>query len=104
MSERVAAQIIVPAYVYADDKQRTALLLRLLDNLEQLAHANNSKPIGPLQDAEVRLTHVGAVIGTAPVNGEAVDFVAYEQCDAADADLVIVHVSIAIGPDVTQNV
>lgn len=96
--EHYAQQIIVPAYVWADGQQRTAVLTASVRALATRAEHDGKTVVGQLVDAEVHVTFLQAQVGSAQLDDKspAVDFVAYEPCIEELADLVSVHVDAAV--------
>lgn len=93
-STAYAQQVICPAYVWQDPKQREALLTATATALAQQAHRDDMAIVGELVDADLHVTFLRAAVGT----HMAVDFVAYEPCPEIDSDLVSVHLSCTVEP------
>lgn len=83
-------QVIVPAYVWQDVNQRRGVCVKAAQALLVRAASSGVEIDGEIEDAEIVPTFLMAQVGEA----DGARFVAYEQCDAAMADLVFVTVSV----------
>lgn len=90
MSETVqlVQQVIVPAYVWADEAQRSAMLVRAATVLLQRAEHDAQTIVGDIGDAAIVPSFLKAQVG----ESDGVRFVAYEPCEPGMADLVFVQV------------
>lgn len=92
--EKYVQQIIVPAYEWNDKLHSQAIVVATLRALQQTAAAHGKQIAGDPLDAEIDVHPLTAVVGTCVLGtGESVDFVAYEPCELARADLL--HISVA---------
>lgn len=93
MTTKQLQQIVVPAYVWADEAQRVAVLTRTAQAMLQVVERDGFEIVSDVGDATVTPTFLKAVVG----ESDGVRFVAYELCDMPDADLVFVTVEQEIG-------
>lgn len=94
--QQVVQQVIVPAYVWNDDKQRGAALTRI-GGAMRMSAAQLRENVD-VANARVQPIGMKAVVGHADVEGEDVSFVAYETCDLPHADLVMIVVDAKVIP------
>lgn len=96
--QALSQQVIVPAYVWQDDKQRGAVAAAAARALTTTAAANGLTLVDDVFDTALNVHHLQAQVGRAMLDGEEVTFVAYEQCEAALADLTFVMLSAEVKP------
>ena len=95
MSDNIVQQVIVPSYVWDDERQKGALLTMMGRAMNANAVANGWAV--NLDDAIVEPHMLQAVVGHADVNGETISFVAYEKTtDPQACDLVMVMLRAAV--------
>jgi hypothetical protein len=89
MSEQLqlVQQVIVPAYVWQDEAQRTAMLVRAAQTLLSRAEQGGQSIVGDIGDAAIVPSFLKAQVG----ESDGTRFVAYEVCDPGMADLVFVQ-------------
>lgn len=98
--ERYVQQVICPAGSFMDDDERTALVTATCVSLAKRAELDGKQVVGALLDAEVNVTYLTAVLGTAEIGDppRPVDFVAYEPSKPDSCDLVCLNVSAIVVP------
>jgi hypothetical protein len=84
---QLVQQVIIPAYVWQDEAQRTAVLVKAAQTLLMRAEAEQQTIVGDIADAVIVPSFLKAQVGQ--TNG--VRFVAYEVCEPGMADLVFVQ-------------
>lgn len=87
-------QIIVPAYVWQDQQQRSALCTKTAQALLARADLDGFEGVGDIGDATVTPTFLRAYV----VEHGDVKFVAYGFCPEDEADLVFVVMDQAVTP------
>lgn len=84
-----AQQVIVPAYVWADELQRIAICTQAAAAMISVAHAGGYVIDGDVLDVtSIDVTPMQAQVGAVNIGGEEVRYVAYERCEPALADLI----------------
>lgn len=98
IGEKVAHQVIVPAYVWSDNDQRAALLVYMGKLVAQGAARSGERV--DLDEAMVEPFGMVAKVAHAEIadGGKPVGFVAYDACDVEHADLVCVVVTAPVVP------
>lgn len=95
--ENYATQLLVPAYVWADHKQRAAAVARSAGVLLQLIERDGkSVSDDVLDEAVVEPTFMKAVVGHMTQEGADAAFVAYDTCEMPEADLVWFTITVPV--------
>lgn len=97
VEQHVSTQLLVPAYVWHDDAQRQAALVKIGGELAQLGSQMREN----IDHPNASVTPYGLTAKTARVDvgkSEPVAFIGYDLCDVEHADLVMIVVTAAVVP------